>query len=223
MIEYLRTTGEFPSSRSGKGAVNAWLQVSRARPAIPFWRIPLPHGLIGGKGSLDTWRALVVWYKVFVSLTNSRTQRPASVVLGREERLTKFSLVFLLSTGLVAASVTAVVAQPTQAQPGSTSEVTYQAVAEGVQEARIFGTDVLRDVRIEVKDFIFGPGKSAPKLSTDGFVITELKSGELETVIDGQSTRRRPGEFWLVQPGQSYAIRNMGGMAVLHAIVMTRK
>jgi quercetin dioxygenase-like cupin family protein len=104
-----------------------------------------------------------------------------------------------------------------------TGVVKYESVAEGVHEAQIFRTDALRDVRLEVKDLIFGPGKSASDISVQGFAVTELRSGEVDTTIDGQTMRRKPGDFWVVRPGQKYSIKNLGGMVVLHATIFTRK
>jgi len=138
--------------------------------------------------------------------------------------MSRFSVAFLLNIAVAVAGAPPALAQAT---PGPsrqiTGSVTYQSVAEGVHEAQIFGTDTLRDVRVEVKDFIFGPGKSAPDIPMAGFGVTELKSGEIETTIDGQTMRRRPGDFWLVRPGQKYSIKSLGEMAVLHVIVFTRK
>lgn len=110
-----------------------------------------------------------------------------------------------------------------QTQPSNPADaVKYEAIAEGVQAAALFRTDALRDVIVDVRDVIVGPGRSAPNLPSTAFVVTELKSGEIETAIDGQATRRRPGAFWLVSPGQKYGIRSLGGMAVLHTVTFTK-
>ena len=111
-----------------------------------------------------------------------------------------------------------------QATPGvPAGAIRYEQIVEGVHEAKLLGTDALPDVRVEVNDVILGPGKSVPALPFNGFRIVELKSGEVETTIDGQSARRRPGAFWVVGPRQSYAIRNLGGMVVLHVVALVRK
>ena len=47
--------------------------------------------------------------------------------------------------------------------------------------------------------------------------------GEVDNTIDGQTMRRKPGDFWVVRPGQKYSIKNLGGMVVLHATIFTRK
>jgi quercetin dioxygenase-like cupin family protein len=111
-----------------------------------------------------------------------------------------------------------------QARPeGAAGAVRYETLAEGVHEAKLAATDALPDVRLEVNDVLLGPGKSAPSKAFDGFQIVELKSGEVETTIDAQIVKRRPGEFWVVRPGQTYAVRNLGGPVVLHVITLVRK
>ena len=138
--------------------------------------------------------------------------------------MSRFSLGLLLNIAVAVGCTMPALAQATPTPLRQTiGAVKYQSVAEGVHEAQIFGADALSDVRVEVKDFIFGPGKSAPDIPVPGFVVTELKSGEVETTIGGQTMRRRPGDFWLVRPGLKYSIKNLGGMAVLHVIIFTRK
>jgi quercetin dioxygenase-like cupin family protein len=113
--------------------------------------------------------------------------------------------------------------QPPRAQsPQPAGTITYEPLAPGVQAAQLFRTNALRDAVLEVKDVIFGPGKSAPARSVQGFEVTELKSGEVETTIDAQTTKRRPGDFWLVRPGQTYSVANGPGPAVLHVVLFTR-
>jgi len=107
-------------------------------------------------------------------------------------------------------------------QPGPAPEVKYEEIAPGVQAAQLLKTDELRGLIVEVKDFIIGPGKSAPEVPVAGFIVTELKSGAAETTIDNQTTKRRPGEFWVVRPGQKYAVKSLGEVAVLHAILFTQ-
>ncbi len=138
--------------------------------------------------------------------------------------MSKSSIAVLLGFAIALGWALPVLAQK---KPEETREpvggVTYESVAPGMLGARIFTTDVLRDVFTEVKDFILGPGKSAPEVPTTGFAIVELKSGEVETMIDDQTVRRRPGDYWVVRPGTRYAIKNLDGLVVLHSFIFTRK
>lgn len=138
--------------------------------------------------------------------------------------MSQSALSLLLTSAIALGGAPPALAQATPTPPREPAgSVKYEAVAEGVYAAQIFGTDALRGVGVEVKDFILGPGKSAPEIPVRGFGVTELKSGEVETTIDGQMTKRRPGDFWVVGPGQKYAIKNLAGMAVLHAVIFTKK
>jgi hypothetical protein len=109
------------------------------------------------------------------------------------------------------------------APPEPPREVKYEAIGAGVHAAELFATDRHPDVVVQVRDLLLGPGKAAPDLAVRGVEITEVKSGEVETTIDSVAVRRRPGDFWLVHPGQRYAIRSLAGMAVLHTVVFLRK
>jgi quercetin dioxygenase-like cupin family protein len=135
--------------------------------------------------------------------------------------MNKACSVMALSLGVTLGGAAPILAQTRP--EGAAGTVRYEIVAEGVHEAKLVATDALPDVRVEVSDEILGPGKSVPSKPFDGFRITELKAGEVETTIDGQTLKRRPGEFWVVRPGQSYAVRNLGGLVVLHVITLVRK
>lgn len=133
------------------------------------------------------------------------------------------TLPFIVGVWVAIASAAPAFDQTTPAESRQGTPVqTYESIATGVQQTQIFRTDALRDVIVEVKDVIFGPGKTAPTIPVQGFEVTELKSGEVETTIDGQTTKRRPGDFWIVHPGQKYSITSGPGPAVLHVMVFTR-
>lgn len=138
--------------------------------------------------------------------------------------MSRWSQVLVLSLTALAWSVALAVAQVKPEEPAQPpGGVNYEPVAPGVYAAALLKTDALRGVTVEVKDFLLGPRKSVPDMPARGFAVTELKAGEVETTIDGHTARRRPGDFWLVRPGQKYAIRSIGGMVVLHAVIFTRQ
>ena len=133
-------------------------------------------------------------------------------------------LVAILTTsGVSLGRVMPAQAQAPHESSRPTGHIKYEAVGPGVQAAELFRTDALRGVTIEVEDVIVGPGKAIPAVAAGGYAITELKAGEAETTIDGRTVRRRPGDFWVVLPGQTYAVRSLGGLVVLHAVLLTRK
>jgi quercetin dioxygenase-like cupin family protein len=101
--------------------------------------------------------------------------------------------------------------------------VTYESVATGLLRSRTFATEILPGVGVEIQDLILGPGKSAGDIPSPGVEVLELKSGEVETTIGGQTIRRRPGNYWVVRPGERYSLKSLGGMAVLHAVIFGPK
>lgn len=113
-------------------------------------------------------------------------------------------------------------ASPSQSNPAG-GTVTYESVATGLLRSRTFATEALPGVGVEIQNFILGPGKSAREIPVQGVEVLELKSGEVETTIDGQTLRRRPGSYWVVRPGQKYSLKSLGGMAVLHAFIFAPK
>jgi hypothetical protein len=130
--------------------------------------------------------------------------------------------VLLILSGLIGCAP----AVRAQARPGRAQvpeRVVYESLAPGIVGAHVFRSDALKDVTVEVSDVILGPGKSAPDFLVRGVAIMELKSGEVETTIDGQTVRRRPGAYWVVRSGQRYAIKNLGGQVVIQAFNMTRR
>ncbi len=131
--------------------------------------------------------------------------------------------VALYCVAAIVGSAPAVLAQVKPGQPQEPGRVVYESLAPGVIGARAFTSDALKDVTIQVSDVILGPGKSATNLPVRGVAILELKSGEVETTIDSQTVRRRPGDYWIVRSGQRYSIKNLGGQVVIQAFSVTRK
>lgn len=97
--------------------------------------------------------------------------------------------------------------------------VVYEAVVPGLLGASKLTTETLPGVALEVRDLVLGPGKVVSAVPVPGATIVELRSGLVETTIDGQATLRRPGEYWIVRPGQAYGIRSLQGVATLRTLV----
>ena len=136
--------------------------------------------------------------------------------------MTGSRLAFVLGCVVAGCAVPPLIASRVQQPPETPTDVRYEAIAPGVQAARLFRSDALRDVIVDIRDVLVGPGKSAPEMPTEGFALTELKSGEVETTIDGQVAKRRPGDFWMVRPGQKYGVKSLGGLVVLHVVIFSK-
>jgi hypothetical protein len=108
----------------------------------------------------------------------------------------------------------------TQQPPSASRE--YTQVAEGVlaSSAPLFVTDSIPRYHLEIRDFIIGPNKSAPRVPIEGFAVFELRAGMIETTIGGKAVRRETGNIWLVPARTALAVRNLGEVAILRATVL---
>jgi hypothetical protein len=57
-----------------------------------------------------------------------------------------------------------------------------------------------------------------PLKARGGFVVYELRAGELTTIIDGQRQERHAGEFWVVRPGENIVLETESDGVVLQTI-----
>jgi len=65
-------------------------------------------------------------------------------------------------------------------------------------------------------------GREAIHVPEQGFVIMQLHSGKLTTVIDGKAQERGEGEFWVVQPGTQMTVEVTSEAAVLQAMTLQK-
>jgi hypothetical protein len=128
------------------------------------------------------------------------------------------SWVGLMMVGMPASAALAQ-PDPTESRPPAK----YEAVVPGLLGARKLVTDALDPATLQAVDLLLGPGQSATAVPVPGPTIVELRSGLVETTIDGQIIVRRPGDYWVVLPGQAYGLRSLGSLATLRALVFGRK
>jgi hypothetical protein len=94
----------------------------------------------------------------------------------------------------------------------------YQIITHGLLGSPVFPVRFRSaDLRLEIRNLIMGPG-AAQAVATPNRTIMELRGGALVTTINGEKRERRPGDFWLVEPGSTLALENQGDVAVIRAI-----
>jgi hypothetical protein len=110
-----------------------------------------------------------------------------------------------------------------QQAPAGGPAAQYAQLAQGIlmSGTPIFATDSIPHYRVEVRDLIVGPKQSAPEVPLKGFALMELRSGIVETTIDGKAERREAGSYWLVPPRSRLAIRNIGEVAIVRVVLLT--
>lgn len=75
--------------------------------------------------------------------------------------------------------------------------------------------------RLEIRTVVVLPGNNLA-LPTDHEAVFEVRSGDIETVTDGERRTRRPGDMWLVARGSRVGVRVLGQMAVVRVIYVVR-
>jgi quercetin dioxygenase-like cupin family protein len=66
-------------------------------------------------------------------------------------------------------------------------------------------------------------GRGAPQeIPLRGFYLAHLLSGEISAIVDGETTRRSPGDYWAVKPGGTMQVKTLGDFAMLETIVVSK-
>jgi len=99
----------------------------------------------------------------------------------------------------------------------------YETLAPGILEQRTFSAQALPGVQAEVRNFLVGPGQSAENIPVEAVEITQLTAGEAEVTVGSQTSRRGPGDYWIVEPGQKYSLKSLGSMLALHVFILSKK
>ncbi len=81
-----------------------------------------------------------------------------------------------------------------------------------------------RPVRVEIYDWSISGGQEIDDLplETRGFMIMQLRAGEVTTILDGERRERIEDEVWTVREGASLTLVTEDDTAVLQTIVITR-
>lgn len=77
-------------------------------------------------------------------------------------------------------------------------------------------------MRVSIRTWGIAGGREAIRLPEQGFVIVQLHSGKLMTVIDGKEQERMEGEFWVVQPGMQMTVEVTSEAAVLQVMTLRK-
>ncbi len=92
-----------------------------------------------------------------------------------------------------------------------------------MSQATVFVEDLPSiGARMEIRIISVRPHDSAA-LPTDHEAALEVRSGELETIIDGDRQERHAGDMWLVAQGSRVRLNVLGEHAVIQAIYLIRE
>jgi len=77
-------------------------------------------------------------------------------------------------------------------------------------------------LRVSLHEWTLVAGRDVPRFPADGDLLVHLRAGRVTTTVDGQSTARSEGEFWLVPAGKAMAVRVTTEMATIETINMSK-
>lgn len=124
-------------------------------------------------------------------------------------------------------SAAALVATPKN--PASKNQQEGRATERLSRTDRFLGSVTLKNkagksvpLKVSVRTWGITGGREAVPVPEQGFVIVQLHSGKLSTVIDGKAQEREEGEFWVVGPGTKMAVEVTSEAAVLQAMTLQK-
>lgn len=101
----------------------------------------------------------------------------------------------------------------------------YKSLGPLVQTRLRFATDVSvapgkPAFHVKVYDWVIGSRREALNFPFEGVAILELRSGKVETTINGVTVVRRAPEVWVVPQGSKVSIKTTSEVASLHGLVL---
>jgi|SRR5947209_12924719 len=78
----------------------------------------------------------------------------------------------------------------------------------------------VEEKRVVIRNWFMPKGLRVPRFPEEGFMIVQLQSGRLTTIIDGQRQERKSGEFWFVPAGSVMSIETARTAASLETMAM---
>ena len=77
-----------------------------------------------------------------------------------------------------------------------------------------------RELHVVIRNWIIDRGQTIQRFPEAGFMIVQLRGGQLTTVIDSQRQERQEDEFWTVPAGSSLSIETGNDSALLQTMVV---
>ena len=77
-----------------------------------------------------------------------------------------------------------------------------------------------RELHVVIRNWIIDRGQKIPRFPEGGFMIVQLRGGQLTTVIDSQRQERQEDEFWTVPAGSSLSIETGNDSALLQTLAV---
>lgn len=118
----------------------------------------------------------------------------------------------LICPTLVIIAFVAVVAA--QESTGLTPIVRYDATSQSIDSAMSF--------RFVIKNWIVDGGQEIEDFPERGFLVVQLRGGELTTIINGERQHRQEDEFWTVPEGAVMGLETEDDSAIIQTVSILR-
>jgi quercetin dioxygenase-like cupin family protein len=138
--------------------------------------------------------------------------------------------------GTVAALVLAValgggaagLAQQSQSPSPPAATDPYRSLAPRVKATLRFATDLPvtpggPTFHVKVYTWHIAPQQDLPSFPLEGAATFEVRAGEVQTTIDGQTAERREGDHWAVPEGAQLRLKTGNDSVSLQGVVVVRR
>lgn len=78
----------------------------------------------------------------------------------------------------------------------------------------------VKQLQVVARNWIIDNRRNIASFPDKGFMIVELRGGDLTTVIDGKRQKRKEGEFWTVPTGSSMGVETDNDSAVIQTFAV---
>ena len=82
-------------------------------------------------------------------------------------------------------------------------------------------TGTAKVLRVVIRNWIVDNRRTIVNFPERGFMVVELRGGELTTLIGGQRQRRAEGDFWTVPAGATMGLETGNDSAVIQTVSTT--
>ena len=107
---------------------------------------------------------------------------------------------------------------PTAAAQRTSPDSGYQVITKGLLGGPVYPVQFrTAKLRLETRNLIMGPGR-AESVPTPVRTIMELRGGALTATLNGKRQEHVPGDFWVVNKGDTLSLENQGDVAIIRAV-----
>jgi quercetin dioxygenase-like cupin family protein len=136
--------------------------------------------------------------------------------------------VALLVLAVVLGGVAGALAQQTQVPSPLAATDPYRSLAPRVRSTLRFAADLPLApgdpmAHVKVYTWHIAPQQDLPNFPLEGAAAIEVRAGEIQATVDGQTVERREGDHWAVPEGARLRLKTGNDSVSLQAVVVVRR